>query len=301
MYLVSNKRIIPLFFKAIYLATIFFLVYFLLSYGKSVFSFGLTRLGDKFGDINDIAIFNGIGFTFSLYFLFFSKKVLIKSINAVFLVLFIIVILSSGSKIAYLFIPVTTILTIVCRNGKNRWWLSLIMVSAIVITIFVVLNIPSLSFIKNKIVTMLLSVFGDESSSGSSVDYSTIHRFDMFVIGMELFLRSPAFGYGINGYRLFGGYSTGWSHNHYSEMLSAVGLVGFSLYSFPFVLTLFKSIKTKNYGATILMFFFIVVSISIVLTGEKLFAFIIGVAYASCRTDEISHSMLKHGFSEITI
>lgn len=165
------------------------------------------------------------------------------------------------------------------KNGSKKWWLSLIELSLLAGLIVLIFLLPPFETIRTRFLSMI-NLFTDKNIDGTYRDGSTITRFYMFVDGIELFLRKPIFGFGLGGFASRGGIMNVWSHNHISEMLCNTGIVGSVLYHFPLIYS-FKFIgKDKNYEKYfMLIILFFIQMISVALTSEKFFAFLIGVVY----------------------
>ena len=298
-YAKCNRRMIKILLYSMYFANIAFLFLFCLVYNKAIFDFGSTRLGGFFGDINDIAILNGIGSAFAFYFAFFAKRHYMKIINIVLLLFFSLAILSSGSKIAYLFIPIVLFVCIFLKFGLKKIWISFLLVLSVVLIIVLLIFLPPFQFIGEKIISMIGAIIPLPGISDvSPTDYSTLNRLNMISVALEMFMRKPLFGFGINGFQYFGGLTDGmgWSHNHFAEMLSGTGILGFAFYNVPIFYCLYSAIKDKKRISTIFLIFYIVSMISIVLCSEKLFAFPIGIffAYSSKLKDLLIIDLFPH-------
>lgn len=277
----ANAGIGKLLLISAYCGSVAFLLLFIVKYSHELLSFDIDRLGGFFGDENDIAIFNCIGALFSLYFLIFNSNLFVKIGGAVLSILFIYCAVSSGSKIVVLLLFFSLVVFIFSINKKNRVWLSFVEIGCVMLLGFAALNLPFASGLKDRFLDMIYYLFGN--GKAGSVDISTSDRISMFLDGLQLFLKKPAFGFGINGFSNFGGFNNGWSHNHISEMLCDTGLIGFVFYHVPFVISLTSSFRCKGRFQILpfsVLFFFIVAMLSIALPGEKMFAFIIGVVYA---------------------
>lgn len=282
-YTKCNRRMIKILLYSMYFANIVFLCLFYIVYNKDIFLFGSTRLGEFFGDINDTAIFNGIGATFAFYFAFFAKRHFMKIINIILLLFFGLAILSSGSKIAYLFVPIVLFVCIFLKLGMKRIWISLLIISGVVLILILLVFLPPFQFIGEKIVSMVGTIIPIPGvSDAASTDQSTLNRLNMIMVALEMFMRKPLFGFGVNGFQYFGGLTDGvaWSHNHFAEMLSGTGILGFAFYNMPIFYCLYHAIKDKKRISSIFFIFYIVSMISIVLCNEKLFAFPAGIFFA---------------------
>lgn len=254
--------------------TIFAGVY-LFEYRSEILSFDFTRLGELFGDINDIGIILCLGFAIGFSRVIISKKWYLKVVFLFLSLLIAFLSFTSGSKICILLITLISFSTIIIFFGKKYWYLSLIFIALFICAIFIIINIPAFSSLKHRLDEMLYTLFGIGTPTATSV--SSINRIDMIKGGFSLFLRRPLFGYGINGYESFAGYPGTWSHNHVSETFANFGVFGTILYHFPLVYGAYKLKGTgRNYHAYIFYVFVVVSMISTVLFREKFFTYMIG-------------------------
>lgn len=269
-----------------YFGGILFLLFFLIKYRNELLSLKFDRLGSKFGDENDIAIFNSFCLSLSIYYFLFSKNLFIKISTFLLGSLFLLVSFSSGSKIALFVLVIIVIYLIFIKNGKKRIWLSFVEILIIAALGFVILSLPFAKTLKDRLISFLQFV---SVKNDYSIDYSTLDRINMFCSGVELFLRKPLFGYGPNGFNIRGGFGDCWSHNHFSDLLCNTGLIGFLLFHFPFYISFIslKDKKTQNkslYFMCILIF--LILMISVVLIMEKIYSFIAGVVFAGLAYDK---------------
>ena len=270
----------PLLFAA-YFGTILFLFLFLFTYGKKLLFNSGVRLGSEFGDENDIAIYNNLGLLFSIYFFAFSKNIFVKIFSLLFSLLFLFCGIQSGSKIiVFLLIVVVTIIIFV-KNTKKKIWLSFLELGIIVTLGVLILFMPFATSLRQRFL-MMINVFIPINNTYIQADLSTIDRMNMFLDGIEMFLRKPLFGFGNNGFAIYGGIGNGWSHNHISEMLSCFGLTGSILYHIPMAIYFLskKNFKDNRIIFSLVIVFFLCCMISIALPGEKMFAFLIGIVYS---------------------
>lgn len=278
----NNKNMKPLIYSA-YVGCLGFLILFIFKYRNELIGLDFDRLGGLFGDENDVAIFNSIGFCLSFYFLFFNSNIFVKIFAFIMTGLFLFVSISSGSKIIIFIVGVLLVYSVFTFNKKTKWWLSLVELALLAGLFILFLNLPFAQEMKKRFLSML-NMFTTEQIKGADFnDYSTINRTNMFINAITMFFRKPLFGWGPRGFAIHSGYSNSWSHNHLSEMLCNTGLFGFVSYHLPFVLCFyyyFKNNKRDSRLAFMLLLLFTTAGISIVLTSEKLFAFIIGVVYS---------------------
>lgn len=280
-YCKENKPLVKWMFFAAFIADIVFLIIFIIAYREDILSLNFTRLGDKFGDENDIAIFMGFGAFFSAHYFFNKKNIFIKIGTFISFVLFALSGFTSGSKIFLFIVLFSLVFHIIVFFGKRKWWLSLICIVAIFACGFALLQLPFLSTLKTRLEMFFATFFGTTSNQ-STADISTIDRLSMFVAGITMFLRRPMFGWGIWGFATYGGFGHGWSHNHFSELLCNYGLVGFILFHIPIISAFYYHYKNHDKKTTVSEFgvilFFIMCMFSVSLESQKLYAYIIGLA-----------------------
>jgi len=259
-----------------------FLLAFIIRYRNQFLHLDFSqRLGGEFGDENDISILLGFGLTYSLYSAFFCKKVYLNIFYSLLFVLFSICGFLTGSKIFLLILVVISVLCIFMRLGKKRWWISTVIILAMIVALVFILTLPAFSTIASRLKLFFNTFSGN---AVSRVDYSSIFRLYMFEDGIEMFLRKPLFGFGIWGFATFGGLNNGWSHNHFSEGLCNFGIVGFTVFHIPFISSVycyFKSKADKKYTLPFLMLvFFLVSMISLSFFTQKIYAFVSPTVFA---------------------
>lgn len=283
-----------------------FLFAFLIHYRENILHFDLSRrLGGYFGDENDIAILLGFGFMYSFYNAIHNKKVLNIVLLALATLLFAFCGMLTGSKIFILILFFGSSTCIFIRFGKQRRWISCLVIFGIILVGIIVLMLPAFSTLRSRLESFL-NTFVVESNTYTRVDYSSIFRIYMFQDGIEMFFRKPLFGFGIWGFATYGGLNNGWSHNHISEGLCNFGLVGFTLFHIPFISSLycyFKSEEKKKYGnAFSLLVFFLVSMISLSFFTQKIYAFVSAPVFACFTHKEIINiSIFDKNKKEVTL
>jgi len=274
LYLVNNKKVIPVMLRLVYFAIVLFALVYVAKYFRELISLDFKRLGAIFGDINDIAIILGIGFSMSFSLMLMSKFNVVKFIfELLAAALFAICGLSTGSKIFVLIVGVVSIVLLVffLRKLKAKWYIYIVSFGGLIGLGLIILNLPAFSMIKQRLLE-----FG--------TDDSTKTRLSMFVDGFYMFLRKPLFGYGIHGYYISSSFGLSWSHNNFSELLSCYGLIGFLLFYIPYII-LFKNVKKTDANLTkhlimALVVLFICCMFTVALESQKVFAYLIPIAYA---------------------
>jgi len=286
MYVNANKKSAKWMFLSSYAGTCIFIIVFIFSYWNEILSLNIDRLGQLFGDVNDISLFFGYGLVFSLFLLLFKKGIFVKIISSILAILFVFCGLTTGSKIFIFIALIAVIMITFMKFGRKKLWLSFLIVGIIITAGIFLLSLPVFETIRNRFLA-LFSTLGISDAS-NTYDGSTVNRFVMFADGIEMFLRKPLFGFGINGFANYGGITNGWSHNHISEMLCNFGLSGFIFFHYGFFVSLISYFNTKKYERNILasaglllLTFFLVAMISVSLITEKIYAMLIGVIIAS--------------------
>lgn len=225
------------------IATTMFCVVFIIRYLPEIIqNKTISRLGEEFGDLNEVGIYFSVGIVLSLTFVlvYKEKRFLLFSVALFFLSLFCGI--CTGSK-AFIFCSFLLIIAgIIMFFGKKRWYLSLIALIILCVFVVLILTLPIFSSVGARFLEFVFSLF----SNDLSLDASSSDRFKMIKDGFILFLRRPIFGYGNRGYYHFSSTGGGgWSHNNYTEVLVQYGLVGFLFFIFPFIASLARLIKNK--------------------------------------------------------
>ena len=286
LYLRSNKSIIKSTIACVYLALCVFVFVYLIRYGKDVFSFNTERLGNAFGDQNDIALFLSLCFVFSAFIILNSNYVFKIFASIVGIIAFLCG-ASTGSKVFLLTSAVTLIGIIIVSFGKKRWYLSLGAISFIVIAAIIMFEMPFMANLKNRVLVFISSFFDIGYTSSTGIDASSFDRYHLLKSSFELFLTKPLFGYGVNGFQNANGFYNGWSHNNLGEYLADFGLIGTLLFNLPILLSIFSYFIDKNKTepkiknlSFIIILFFICAMFSVYYTREKIYSFIIPISFA---------------------
>jgi O-antigen ligase len=301
-FLKENKHLKTVLIKTVYYATILFLVAFIAIYIPQLAVFNIDgRLGQYFGNINDVAIFIGLGTCLSIFYAFSTKKWYFRLINGLLCALFIYCGLSTGAKILLLTSVIIFIFFVVLFYGKKKWYISLILIASAVVLGIAILYLPFSTTIRERFFSMIVTFFDIETSTATYVDYSSIHRLHMFLNGLEMMLRKPLFGYGFHGFHNYSSFGYEWSHNNFSETMVCFGVTGTVLYFFPFVYSIlkspskFKEDKNNLLFIVILVFYFICM-FSFAFDVQKLFSYTIGIVYASLSEQKNIYVFKPHAF-----
>lgn len=206
---------------------------------QDILSLSTDRIGDKFGNLNQIGWIFALGFFFCFYRIFFLREryvmsALIALVDLAFAAL-------TGSRGALLLIATSTfVLLFFFFKGKKKLYLLLTCV-VLALGIFLILQIPSFSELRTRIYRMLISLL----SGGTSGDTSSNQRFAMVEEGLFLFAKSPIFGNGLASFSVISN-QTVYSHANLSEMLCNFGVIGLSIWASPFFYNSFLERRNKK-------------------------------------------------------
>lgn len=206
-----------------------------------VSAWGTERIGEELGiHPNDIGLRFAIGVMISLYFAI-SKKIYF---NYIFVALFTIIAMFSGSRkgllmcvIAIAFYPILSYKK-KNRNDFMKFLFRIILIILITaIVYFIIMNNKMFyDVIGVRIESMIKSFEGDASADGSINERNFYAK-----KAIELFKAHPIFGYGMNNFSThmaeINYHHVAYSHNNFTELLSTLGLIGFSIY-YSFVIKL---------------------------------------------------------------
>lgn len=278
LFVTQNKQYRNLFMILILLAMSIFMLCYTYFYFDDLVSLNFKRLGENFGDINDIAICLGIGFSLYFYLIFNSNFNILKIIfEVIFLLMFGLCGLSTGSKIFILIIVVTSLFSIIkfMIRLHIKWYICILIIVSLIVVFVLILNLPAFATIKNRILEFL---------NPKEKDDSTDLRLQMFIDGFYMFLRRPLFGFGVSGYFTSSSIGGCWSHNNFSELLCSYGLIGFILFYIPYILVLKKKkevfASNQNNLFIVLAIVFVCCMFSVALESQKIFAYSIPVFYS---------------------
>jgi len=284
----ENKHLKYILIKVVYLATVLFLIVFIIIYHHQLATFNISnRLGGDFGNINDVAIFLGLGICLSCFYAFSAKKWYFKLANGFACVFFMYAGLSTGSKILILTSILFFVFFIIVFFGKKKWYISLAILFLVIVFGVVILNLPFARIIRERFYSMIMTFFDLEISTTTYVDYSSIYRLQMFINGIEMMLRKPLFGYGFHGFHNYSSFGYAWSHNNFSETLVCFGVAGTILYFFPYICSVLKSRekikedKKSNLVFVGILLFYFICMFSFAFDVQKVFAYTIGIVYVS--------------------
>ena len=232
---------------SIYLGLCLFVLYFFVSYFKEIISLDIGRLGRLFGNENAIGQYFCLGYILNLY-LGITRKNYPLIVTLPFFAIFGAL---TGSKLFLIMLILVTIAFIIMFFGRKKWYWSVIIITCTLAIIIGVLQLKMFLMLKERILDMIRLLVG----RSSSIDMSTITRYNMFFEGIYLFTFKPLLGWGANGFAINGAYQT-YSHSTISELLCNFGLIGFVSFCLPVVFSICekKSKDTKTISIMLIIF-----------------------------------------------
>lgn len=244
----KNKNVTELLLLGFLVGGTMFCVYYIVYYWSDIIHFSALTIKDRIGDYFDNQ--NGVARDFvflGIIAAYFSIKTK-KYYGLLYSVLMFILIATTGSISNLLsYLVVLLVLPFVFFGKKGKIVTAIILIISIGI-ILLLLQIPSLSYFKNRLLNIFSTFFGN---SGTQIDYSARDRFEYAVDAFKLFASRPLFGYGPGGVISYS--SGGYAHNNFAELLADYGLVGFVFFEAVIIRLLCSSYKKKkdNYSLCI--------------------------------------------------
>lgn len=210
-------------------------------------------LGDSISyNANSIALIAGFSYLIYIYKYNNTKKLL----NIFLMLIFILIIMLTGSRKGFLFLILGTPLLVLMLSPK-KWLRNVYMIIVLLFGFYLIsMKIPALyNIIGFRIEALITQLLGADVQ-----DASTETRSLYVERGWEYFLLKPWTGYGLDTFRhLPGSYGT-YSHNNYIELLVSGGIISFIIYyviRFFVLMKLFLNLRGNNLVK--LMFVFILV------------------------------------------
>lgn len=220
-----------------------------------------SRLGDAGLNGNTLGMAATTAILISLYFILKNgvslKNVLIPPS------LLIVAVSQSRKAIISLFGGVLLLLFL-NRTKKKQLFLNILRailyMAAGAFAIYVIINLPFMSFAKARLEGLIAGFFG---STLSEVDSSTQVRLILKDYGKSLFLNNPILGVGLDNARFFNPYGL-YLHNNYLEMLANLGIIGFAVYYIPYAVAgirffVYRDTKDRQYNICLVLLIILLV------------------------------------------
>lgn len=219
-----------------------------------IFECPLLVKGERIGFSVMIGNPNSAGTLLSVYIFAIVYKVIksrnIKDIGA--LILCMLLILLTGSKKAIMMSAVSFIMFLF-QDGKIV--AKRLLYFVIVFIVFIVLCFNN-NLLYENIGRRFLSLFGEMGLIEFQTDHSSELRTKYIDKAIELWKEHPIVGGGYDNFRVNSSYNT-YSHNNYTELLSAVGLFGTIIYYSYYTYLIKKNISIK-YTENIMYILFVI-------------------------------------------
>ena len=233
--------------RILVVAFLLFSIYFVVHYRNIFLNFknidlSFLRVGSDnfFDNINTIGFYFSIGFALSFYLaLMFKKR--IELLFFLPMVIFFVLGMLTGSR-SFIMTVAVGILFVLFIKLRHKKILFVAVAAGLVGLFFVIINIPTFSFLKEQFNRTISTLFG---IGEAKTDTSTVQRVVWPQYGWYLGGKNMLIGYGCDGFKVFSGVET-YSHNNYSEVACNFGVVGFILYFSAFITPLFFVYKSKD-------------------------------------------------------
>lgn len=253
---IEKKNIV---LHCLWLAGIVFALIYIFHYKSEIFDFKnlLTkRLGGFFDNENEISKELGMFSSISLLLLLSTKNIWKIIIYIFSILLFFVLILSTGSISNLLTTLVVMFLVIIFsqRTAKSRIVaaaIGIFLVAAVVLLI----QLPALKYFK----TRIENIWDTLTKTGDGFDGSSSSRFDAAITAFKIGANRLIFGFGYMSATSFTSSSIQ-AHNNFAELLIDFGIVGLLIYEAILVIPLLfannAKDKTKVFGLALQMFIF---------------------------------------------
>ncbi len=215
-----------------------------LSHYINFYNWGGRKVGTMLGiNVNSLGLRIAICFVFVLALVvMYNKKKWLKIIGMSFCFIFVAFVLITGSRRA-LIICFISFLIIMLGHAKDivKTLKALIIITAVVFIIVVLIsNTPQLYNVIGKRLEFFLTAL---YYGGNYLDDG---RDDMIKAALNLFWQHPLLGWGMGTFSMASGFSLSYAHNTFAELLFAMGLPGFCIYYYIYLVVFFKSLKLQK-------------------------------------------------------
>lgn len=267
-YVVRKRASLDDYYRALYISGVCLIVLTIFEYGLEGLVLQLRlgiRLGARLGNEN----IYGMAFAQSaiVAFYYFSYKK--EKIALTFFAVFSVFALGSGSKKAFLMIPIG-VFSLIILKFQFRNTLKLFVSIGIAVIVF--LLVSKLPIFQMPIERLIIFVSGESSSDA--------FRFGLIKKGLNLLQFRPLLGYGYGSYSLISGFGT-YAHNNFIELAINFGILGlltyYSMYMYSYHM-IRKKVGKKQYFEFNLLFTLLIID---VLMGVAMVQFVEKSAWIS--------------------
>lgn len=248
---INAKNDVLFFLRAYIIASVLSFIKFVLMYGISgIMSMGDAglRLGDELSNSNTVGMSFALAAVISIFFIFESIQIWKKVIYGGVVALSFVCALISGSRKALIILFLGAFIVILFRSPEKKVMFKklrvFLLATAVLVVMYLLLRrIDAFSVISRRIDQFIYGFLGT-----NQYDHSALRRIEMIEIGMNAFKESPLLGKGIYAsYSYFNMYS----HNNFVELLMNTGIIGFSIFYYPFIkaiCTIHKNKENRLFG-----------------------------------------------------
>ena len=238
---VASEKCAGVVIKIYALAIAFFFIVFLFVYRAEILSLHFERIGELFGNLNQVGFTLLTGsIAFSWWALSIKKWGYLLFIPAV---LIIVVALFTGSRAVLINSFLLFVFAIFSLYGRNKIGLSILTIVILAVLAVGILSLPIFTGLTERILSLLSTLFG---VGEGNYDASSVQRFNMIIDGLNLWSKNIVFGYGLGGFKNALSYGT-YSHATLIEVLCNSGLIGVLLFFIPVLRCSFVNPKAKEY------------------------------------------------------
>lgn len=256
---INNEKDINFYLHAILLGSVVQFAYMVRAYGLNVFeviqqSEMELRVGDDTSNANAVGLTLAYGSVISMFFFGKAQKKVLKICYIIVALLTAVVTFLTGSRkaLVVLIIGYFVVLAFLNSNKNILHKLKGLIIAVVVVGIvfYAISNIPAFAMVNRRITQLIEGVMGT-----GTLDHSSEARFDFIERGWQAFLESPIIGKGTYASYM---YFRTYSHNNFIEIFMNTGIVGFLLFYYPYVVNLFRFMRTdkKNPLFGIMLFFY---------------------------------------------
>lgn len=239
---VENKNFVV---YAILISSIVFAFIYIIHYRSQLFNFlsdGFSRLGSDFDNENEIAKEIAMFCMLALSLTINTKRLIYKTLYLVAALLFLFLLLTTGSISNLLTVTVVAFVCIIIaqKTIKRRIIISAIVIAAIG-AFFLVIQLPALSYFKTRIINIFTTLF----NGGSTVDDgSAFSRLQGALQAFKVSMYKIFWGF---GYMSAPEYTVAniQAHNNFVELLIDFGVFGFLIYQVIALRPVFSYKKSK--------------------------------------------------------
>ena len=242
---VKNEDDIHFFLNAFVIASVVQLIYMLSVYGANIFEIiaksdeGI-RIGDEVSNSNSVGMSFAYGSMIALYFLLnVPCNKMKKLLYAAVVLMGIVMALFSGSRKALVMIFIGAVIIMYGKGNNVNILKTMVGFVTGICLLFLLYNVIKENEMFSVVYSRMKELLEGLSGKGR-LDNSSKERLRMINTGVEAFSESPLWGQGIYAsYRYFRTYA----HNNFVEVLMNTGLIGFTIFYFPYIDGMIKFLR----------------------------------------------------------